>query len=86
MFFVSHLNHAYVIADLIVIPIQYGLIGHVSLVPVWKSGIDSAFVAYLLLIVAFGLLAVPAFRRLAHVTLQSMIPRQSRSGSFGKLF
>ena len=55
-------------ADLITIPIQYGLIGHVSVVPVWKSGIDSAFVTYLVLIVAFGLLAVPAFRRLATAT------------------
>jgi membrane protease YdiL (CAAX protease family) len=101
MFFVSHLNHAYVtlaflpfflvvssihgllvyltrsilpsvvlhsVADLITIPIQYGLIGHVSVVPVWESGIDSAFVTYLVLIVVFGLLAVPAFRRLATAT------------------
>ena len=56
------------VADLITIPIQYGLIGHVSVVPVWESGIDSAFVTYLVLIVVFGLLAVPAFRRLATAT------------------
>ena len=56
------------VADLITIPIQYGLIGHLSVVPVWESGIDSAFVTYLVLIVAFGLLAVPAFRRLATAT------------------
>ena len=55
-------------ADLITIPIQYGLIGHVSVVPVWESGIDSALITYLVLIVAFGLAAVPAFRRLASVT------------------
>ena len=72
MFFVSHLNHAYVtlaflpfflvvssihgllvyltrsilpsvvlhsVADLITIPIQYGLIGHVSVVPVWEAAL-----------------------------------------------
>jgi membrane protease YdiL (CAAX protease family) len=61
------------VADLITIPIQYGLIGHVSVVPVWKSGIDSAFVTYVVVIVAFGLLAVPAFRRLARVTSQLKI-------------
>jgi membrane protease YdiL (CAAX protease family) len=55
-------------ADMIVIPIQYGLIGHVSVSPVWRTGMDSAFIAYVVLIVIFGILAVPAFRRLANVT------------------
>lgn len=56
------------VADMIVIPIQYGLIGHLSVSPVWKTGIDSAFIAYVVLIVTFGILAVPAFRHLATVT------------------
>ena len=56
------------VADMIVIPIQYGLIGHVSVSPVWKTGMDSAFITSVVLIVTFGILAVPAFRRLANVT------------------
>jgi membrane protease YdiL (CAAX protease family) len=114
MFFVSHLNHAYVTlpflpfflavssvhgllvyltrsilpsvvlhsaADLITIPIQYGLIGHLSVVPVWESGIDSVFVTYLVLIVAFALLAVPAFRRL--ISVASAIEDRQGSGVYG---
>jgi membrane protease YdiL (CAAX protease family) len=56
------------VADMIVIPIQYGVIGHLSVSPVWKTGIDSAFIAYVVIIVTFGILAVPAFRHLATVT------------------
>jgi membrane protease YdiL (CAAX protease family) len=56
------------VADMIVIPIQYGLIGHVSVSPVWRTGMDSAFITYVVLIVIFGILAVPAFRRLATMT------------------
>lgn len=56
------------VADMIVIPIQYGLIGHLSVSPVWRTGIDRAFIIYVVLVVIFGLLAVPTFRRLANVT------------------
>jgi membrane protease YdiL (CAAX protease family) len=56
------------VADIIVIPIQYGVIGHPSFSPVWKTGIDSEFITYVVLIVFFGILAVPAFHRLANMT------------------
>jgi membrane protease YdiL (CAAX protease family) len=56
------------VADMIVIPIQYGVIGHLSVSPVWKTGMDSAFITSAVLIVIFGILAVPAFRRLATIT------------------
>jgi membrane protease YdiL (CAAX protease family) len=56
------------VADMIVIPIQYGLIGHLSVSPVWRTGMDSAFITYIVLIGVFGILAVPAFRHLATVT------------------
>ena len=56
------------VADMIVIPIQYGVIGHLSVSPVWKTGMDSAFITSVVLIVTFGILAVPAFRRLSTIT------------------
>jgi len=56
------------VADMIVIPIQYGVIGHLSVSPVWKTGMDSAFITSVVVIVIFGILAVPAFRRLATIT------------------
>src|SRR5260370_33249639 len=56
------------VADVVVIPIQYGVIGHLSVAPVWKTGMDPAFITSVVLIVTFGILAVPAFRRLATMT------------------
>jgi membrane protease YdiL (CAAX protease family) len=56
------------VADMIVIPIQYGVIGHLSVSPVWKTGMDSAFITSVVLIVTFGILAVPAFCRLSTIT------------------
>ncbi len=56
------------VADVVVIPIQYGVIGHLSVAPVWKTGMDPAFITSAVLIVIFGILAVPAFRRLATLT------------------
>ena len=58
----------HVVADMIVIPIQYGVVGHLSVSPVWKTGMDSAFITSVMLIVTFGILAVPAFRRLSTIT------------------
>jgi membrane protease YdiL (CAAX protease family) len=52
-------------ADLVVIPVQYGLIGKLSVAPVWKTGLDASFVLYVCIAILFGLAAVPAFRRLA---------------------
>ena len=56
------------VADMVVIPIQFGAIGHLSVTPIWQSGIDAEFVAYLVIVITFGLLAVPAFLHLAGVT------------------
>lgn len=112
MFFVSHLNHAYVtlaflpfflavstvhgllvyltrsilpsvvlhgVADVFVLPVQYGVLMNLSVAPVWKTGMDSAFVIYVSVTVLFGLAAIPAFRRLA------TIPRaEHRSYQTGK--
>ncbi len=100
MFFVAHLNHAYVTlahlpfflavsavhgllvyltgsilpvivlhaaADVLLIPLQYGLIGNLRAEPIWSTGVDSAFLACLAITLIFGLAAVPAFRRLTTV-------------------
>jgi len=52
-------------ADFVVIPVQYGLIGNLSVAPIWKTGLDASFVLYVCIAVLFGLAAVPPFRRLA---------------------
>jgi len=52
-------------ADFIFIPIQYGLIGNLSVTPVSTTGIDAAFVIYVCTALLFGAVAIPAFRRLA---------------------
>lgn len=54
------------ITDFIVIPIQYGLVGNLSVAPVWRTGVDKAFVFYITSVVLFGAAAIPAFRQLAH--------------------
>jgi membrane protease YdiL (CAAX protease family) len=56
------------VADAVVIPIQYGIIGHVSVSSVWKSGIDSSFLLLAGVVVCFALAAVPAFVKLAECT------------------
>jgi membrane protease YdiL (CAAX protease family) len=106
MFFVAHLNHAYVtlahlpfflavsalhgllvyttrsilpsivlhaVADFLFIPVQYGLIGNIPVSPVWRTGVDAAFVTCLAIVLVFGLAAVPAFRRLAAEASPAMV-------------
>lgn len=58
----------HVVADAVVIPIQFGVIGHLSVAPVWKTGMDREFMIYLVIVVTFGLLSIPAFARLAAIT------------------
>jgi membrane protease YdiL (CAAX protease family) len=53
--------------DFLVIPVQYGLIGTVPVSSVLKTGVDSWFLVDVALILTFGVLAVPAFRKLASV-------------------
>lgn len=54
-------------ADILFIPLQYGLLGNLHAEPVWQTGVDSAFLVCLAVVVIFGLAAVPAFRRLRTV-------------------
>lgn len=51
--------------DFAVIPIQYGLIGRVPTSSVLKTGVDSSFLVEVMIVVVFGVAAVPAFRKLA---------------------
>jgi membrane protease YdiL (CAAX protease family) len=53
--------------DFAVIPVQYGLIGTVPASSVLKAGVDSSFLAEVVIILVFGIAAVPAFRKLAAV-------------------
>jgi membrane protease YdiL (CAAX protease family) len=62
----SVLLHA--VADFLVIPVQFGLVGHLDFTPVWKTGVDPMFMGIVALVVLAGATAVPAFRRLATVT------------------
>ena len=56
------------LADLTVIPIQYGIVGHLDFTPVWKTGMDPFFIAIVVVVVVFSLAAIPAFMRLALLT------------------
>jgi len=56
------------VADALIIPVQYGLLGNPPNGLVWKTGIDRGFLIALAAFLACGLAAVPAFRRLAAVT------------------
>src|SRR5260370_7502113 len=42
-------------ADFVVIPVQYGLIGNLSVAPIWKTGLDASFVLYVCIAVLFVL-------------------------------
>jgi membrane protease YdiL (CAAX protease family) len=56
------------VADLTVIPIQYGIVGHVDFTPVWKTGVDQVFIGMVALVLVSAALAVPAFLRLAAIS------------------
>jgi membrane protease YdiL (CAAX protease family) len=62
------------VADLIVIPIQYGLVGNPSVASVWTVGTDLSFWILVAMAVIFGLAAVPAFRKLARVSTRIRNP------------
>ncbi|MEO7326687.1 MAG: type II CAAX endopeptidase family protein [Dokdonella sp.] len=55
------------VADAIVIPIQYGVIGNPSLSSVWTNGVDDSFLVTAAVGVVFAGVAVPAFGKLARV-------------------
>ncbi len=55
------------VGDVLIIPVQYGIVGNPPLGAVWKTGLDRGFVIALAGFLLCGLAAVPAFRRLAAV-------------------
>lgn len=55
------------VADALVIPIQYGIVGNPPTGLLWQTGLDRGFVLALAAFLLCGLAAVPAFRRLAAV-------------------
>lgn len=58
----------HVVFDAAVIPIQYGLIGELSMSPVLKAGVDASFLAESAIMLLFAAAAVPAFRKLQTVS------------------
>jgi hypothetical protein len=55
--------------DVLMIPVQYGLLGNPPLGVVWKTGLDRGFLIALAAFLLCGLAAVPAFRRLTAVAV-----------------
>jgi membrane protease YdiL (CAAX protease family) len=54
--------------DLMVIPVQYGLIAQLPITSVFQSGIDSTFLAEVGVVVIFGIAAWFGFKRLAKIS------------------
>jgi len=67
--------------DFVVIPFAYGLIGTFPISSVRKTGVDSSFLTEVVLTVVFGILAVPAFRKLAVVARHLPAASQEESAS-----
>jgi membrane protease YdiL (CAAX protease family) len=55
------------VADALILPVQYGLLGNPPATVVWQTGLDWQFAAAMAVFLICGLAAVPAFRRLAAV-------------------
>ncbi len=53
------------VADFLVIPILYGLVGSLSVAPLSQTGIDKQFLICIVLMVIFGAAAIPAYKHLA---------------------
>jgi membrane protease YdiL (CAAX protease family) len=67
--------------DFAVIPVVYGFIGTLPISPVLKTGVDSSFLTQIVLTLVFGILAVPAFRKLAVVARRLPAASQEESPS-----
>jgi hypothetical protein len=52
-------------ADFLVLPVQYGIVGHATVTPVTLARPDAALLVCIAMIVGGAIAAVPAFRRLA---------------------
>jgi membrane protease YdiL (CAAX protease family) len=63
------------VADAVVIPIQYGIIGNLSVSSVWVHGVDSSFLWVAGIALGAALASVPAFFKLAQVAARPAIPR-----------
>jgi membrane protease YdiL (CAAX protease family) len=55
------------LADAIVIPIQYGIVGNPSVASIWKYGVDSSFLMLVAVMIIFALLSIPAFVKLDRI-------------------
>jgi membrane protease YdiL (CAAX protease family) len=64
------------IADFLVIPIMYGLVGSVSVTPISQTGFDTELAICLTLTLCFALAAVFPFRRLATISWRSKTDKQ----------
>jgi len=69
------------VADVLIIPVQYGIVGNPPLGLVWKTGLDRGFVIALATFLLCGLAAVPAFRRLASVGAAAAVAGTQAAGS-----
>jgi membrane protease YdiL (CAAX protease family) len=58
------------LADFLLIPILYGLVGSFSVTPVWVTGFDANFAFCIALMLIFGVAAAASFVRLASVALR----------------
>lgn len=69
------------VADLIVIPIQYGIVGNPSVSSVLVTGVDSSFLLGAGIFLGFGIASVPAFFHLAVVARAERIPEEQLGGT-----
>jgi membrane protease YdiL (CAAX protease family) len=69
------------VADALIIPIQYGIVGSPPTGLVWQTGLDRGFVIALAAFLLCGLAAVPAFRRLAAVAGATGLPTGGTEGA-----
>jgi membrane protease YdiL (CAAX protease family) len=53
------------VADFIIIPVMYGLVGSFSVEPLSKTGVDRQFIVCLVVMVIYGAVFVPALRALS---------------------
>ena len=55
------------VADFLVVPVMYGLVGSFSVSPLWRTGFDRNFAVSLAIMLFFSVAAPFAFIRLSHV-------------------
>jgi membrane protease YdiL (CAAX protease family) len=67
------------IADFLVIPVMYGLIGSFSVMPISQTGFDGQFAICLGLTLFFALAAIFPYRRLATISSRSSVDELNQS-------